>query len=198
MRAESAPERWLPSINGTGAFLLGPVLLSCVCALRQWPKFMIACICAPGRIMHAEQRSNESPPCDTTAPAMWAPSVRCYSFANASDDGTAVSAFPTNCSPRRRRHALTHSSQPAFTSPPSPDLLILRGRTHWYGYGQGHGAHMRRRTRLASRVAAVCAIEAGCRYVCMYVCTILREQQRHCCLSTAWQSRPGIYKYAIV
>ncbi|KAL7962431.1 hypothetical protein V8C34DRAFT_183277 [Trichoderma compactum] len=68
MRAESAPERWLPSINGTGAFLLGPVLLSCVCALRQWPKFMIACICAPGRIMHAEQRPNGSPPCDTTAP----------------------------------------------------------------------------------------------------------------------------------
>lgn len=41
---------------------------------------------------------------------------------------------------------------------------------------------MRHRTRRASRVAAICAIEAGC------------------CSSriAAWQSRPGIYKYAII
>lgn len=45
----------------------GPVLLSCVCALRQWPKFMIACICAPDRILDAEgPPSNEMPPTSTT------------------------------------------------------------------------------------------------------------------------------------
>lgn len=168
MCAESAPERWLPSINGTGAFLLGPVLLSCVCALRQWPKFMIACICAPGRIMHAEQRPNESPPCDTTAPVLWARSVRCYSFGNASDDGTAVFCFPNEL--RTSSLPCTHSLFAAcFYEPPfirSPDST--RTYTLGTGTGTGHGAHMRRRTRLASRVAAVCAIEAVCKVLGMY------------------------------
>ncbi|KAL7793470.1 hypothetical protein V8C43DRAFT_46338 [Trichoderma afarasin] len=178
MRAESAPERWLPSINGTGAFLLGPVLLSCACALRQWPKFMIACICAPGRIMHAEQRPNESPPCDTTAPVLWARVCVVIPLAMRVMMGRLFSAFPTNCGPRRC-HALTHSSQPAFTSPPSSDLLILRGRTHWYGYGHGT-----RSTHAASYQACFPCCRSmrhrGWMDVCMYNTP---SQQRYCCLS---------------
>ncbi|KAL6819429.1 hypothetical protein J3E69DRAFT_342545, partial [Trichoderma sp. SZMC 28015] len=81
--------------------------------------------------------------------------------------GRLFSAFPTNCGPRRC-HALTHSSQPAFTSPPSSDLLILRGRTHWYGYGHGT-----RSTHAASYQACFPCCRSmrhrGWMYVCMYV-----------------------------
>ncbi|KAL6881605.1 hypothetical protein J3F83DRAFT_66993 [Trichoderma novae-zelandiae] len=64
-----APQAIEPAVDGTAAACWAPFSSSCVCALRQWPKAMIACIRAPDRIMHAEQPPNESPPCDT---ALWA------------------------------------------------------------------------------------------------------------------------------
>ncbi|KAL7931126.1 hypothetical protein V8C35DRAFT_310422 [Trichoderma chlorosporum] len=149
--ARTVAPKHQPAIGGTGAVLLGPILLSCVCALRQWPKFMIACICAPGRIMHADQPPNESSPCDTAAAVCGLECALLLSFCYASDDGTAASSSQRIADLVAAMHSLTHSSQPAFTSPPfarSPDSAS----THT-GTGSGTGTH-EASYRRASRVAA--------------------------------------------
>lgn len=75
MRAESAPELWLPRINnGHGdrtaqpstahrAPFSSPVCVPC----GKWPKFMIACIWAPDWTVDVIRPSNEMPPCKTTS-----------------------------------------------------------------------------------------------------------------------------------
>ncbi|KAL6798715.1 hypothetical protein J3E68DRAFT_400622 [Trichoderma sp. SZMC 28012] len=130
--------------------------------------------------MHAEQRPNESPPCDTTAPVLWARVCVVIPLAMRVMMGRLFSAFPTNCGPRRC-HALTHSSQPAFTSPPSSDLLILRGRTHLVRVRARDTEHT---CGVVPGLLPVLPQYAPSRLdVCMYVQYNTPSQQRYCCLS---------------
>ncbi|KAL7812227.1 hypothetical protein V8C26DRAFT_206026 [Trichoderma gracile] len=80
---------------------------SCVCALRQWPKPVIACICAPDRITHAEKPPNESSPLRRNGCGVWARVCVVILAAMRVMMGWPVFCFgPTNGAPRRR-HALT-------------------------------------------------------------------------------------------
>lgn len=149
MRAESAPELWLPRINnGHGdrtaqpwtahrAPFSSPVCVPC----GKWPKFIIACIWAPD----PDGRRNSSLPmkCRPAKQRVRCvdSSVRCYCFGHASDDesrGLLFGAFRPN-ELRISSLPCTHSfcPQPAFTRHPSFNLLILL---------RLDGAHMRHGT----------------------------------------------------
>lgn len=171
MRAESAPELWLPRINnGHGdrtaqpstahrAPFSSPVCVPC----GKWPKFMIACILGPrldGR-RNPIRPPNEMPPCKNNKYGVW--TRVCVVIVSAMQvmmrrGASSASAWcflgPTNCG-SHRCHALTHFSLPAFTRHPSFNLLILLLLQYACTSRRSTHAAWHRRATCA---AAICAV----------------------------------------